>query len=197
MLRLQDIMTSDVVTMSPDLSLRDAMDLLTARHITGAPVVSRGKVIGVISLTDLAEFAAGTPGLPIGQPEVPEWGELIDPFEFIDDEPPAAYFLQLWEDSGDDVADRIALPEGPEWSGLEEHTVGEAMNQRVVSLPPEASVEEAADVMRRAQIHRLLVMRDSQLLGVASTTDISRAVADHRLTNRVYVFGAPASRRGG
>lgn len=196
MLRLQDIMTADVVTVSPDLSLRDAIDLLTGRHITGAPVVAGGKVIGVISLTDLAELAAGTPGLPVRHAELPEWSELIDPFEYVDDEPPAAYFLQLWEDSAADVSERIASPESPEWNALEERTVGEAMNHRVISLPPETPVEKAADVMRRAQIHRLLVMRDAQLLGVVSTTDISRAVADHRLTNRIYVFGTPAARRG-
>ncbi|MGH7679433.1 MAG: CBS domain-containing protein, partial [Gemmatimonadaceae bacterium] len=32
-------MTQDVLTVSPDLSVREAMDLLTSRHISGAPVV--------------------------------------------------------------------------------------------------------------------------------------------------------------
>jgi CBS domain-containing protein len=58
MLRVRDIMTTDVVTLSPDLSLRDAMALLTRRHISGAPVVSAGRVVGVASLTDFADFAA-------------------------------------------------------------------------------------------------------------------------------------------
>lgn len=197
MLRLQDIMTSDVVTVSPDLSLRDAMDLLTSRHITGAPVVSAGEVVGVVSLTDLAEFVAGSPGSPVGHAEVPEWGELNDPFEFVeDDEPPAAYFLQLWEDAGADVAERIASPDSPEWSALVEHTVGEAMSYHVIAMPPDAAVEVAADVMRNAQIHRLLVMTDAELLGVVTTTDIARAVADRRLSTRVYVFGAAAGNRG-
>lgn len=196
MLRLQDIMTSDVVTVSPDLSLRDAMDLLTSRHITGAPVVSAGEVVGVVSLTDLAEFAAGSPGAPVEQAEVPDWGELHDPFEFADEEPPAAYFLQLWEDAGADVAERMASPNGPEWNTLQEHTVDEAMSHRVIAMPPDTAVETAAAVMRSAQIHRVLVMTDAELLGVVTTTDIARAVADRRLSTRVYVFGGAAANRG-
>lgn len=196
MLRLQDIMTRDVVTVSSELSLRDAMDLLTTRHISGAPVVSAGKVVGVISLTDLAEFAAGRPDVPTEHPEVPEWGEINDPFEFVDDEPPAAFFLQLWEDSAVDVVERMASTDGPEWNALEEHTVDEAMNHRVISLPQDTSVAEAAEVMQHAQIHRVLVMDGPELLGVVSTSDIASAVADDRLTKRIYVFGAPVARRG-
>jgi CBS domain-containing membrane protein len=64
MLRIHDIMSTDVVTLSPEASLRDAMDVLTTHHITGAPVVTGRKVVGVVSLTDLAEFAASSPGVP-------------------------------------------------------------------------------------------------------------------------------------
>src|SRR5687767_504781 len=64
MLRLRDIMTREVVTVAPDLSVRDAMELLTSRHISGAPVLSNRKIVGVVSLTDLAELASGSPGVP-------------------------------------------------------------------------------------------------------------------------------------
>lgn len=76
MLALNDIMTSDVVALSPDLSLRDAMDLLTARHISGAPVVSRNHVVGVVSLTDLAEFATQATKVPSLHPGDVEWNAL-------------------------------------------------------------------------------------------------------------------------
>lgn len=197
MLRLQDIMTRNVVTVSPQLSLRDAMDLLTSKHISGAPVVVSGKVVGVISLTDLAELAAATLHMPTQNPEISEWPQNQDPVEWIDeDEPPAAYFAQLWEDSDANVFERMAETGGPEWNGLEEHTVGEAMSPKVLSLPPDALVEDAAAVMRRAGIHRLLVMEGLNLVGLVSTKDISDAVADHRFTSRVYVFGTPAAGRG-
>ena len=197
MLRLKDIMTPDVLTLSPELSVRDAMGLLTSRHISGAPVVSAGKVVGVVSLTDLAECAAGTPGVPTERPEIAEWGEFEAPEEWIEgDEPPAAFYAHMWDDAGADVVERMADVSGPEWNVLEEYTVGETMNRKVSALPPDTPVEEAADVMRRAGIHRILVMENSRLLGVVTTKDITDAVADHKLTSRVYVFGSPARDRG-
>lgn len=197
MLRLKDIMTRDVLTVSPELSVRDAMELLTSRHISGAPVVSRGKVVGVVSLTDLAEGAAAAPGVPTQRPEIAEWGEFEAPLEWIEgDEPPAAFFAEMWEDAGADVAERMAEAMGPEWNMLEELTVGETMNRKVSALAPDTPVEEAADVMRRAAIHRVLVMENGELLGVVTTTDVTDAVADHLFTNRVYVFGTHAGERG-
>lgn len=197
MLRIREIMTTDVVTLSPDASLRDAMEALTSRHITGAPVAAGRKVIGVVSLTDLAEFAAASPGVPTLRPPVDEpddWenaGDLPSP-----DEPPSAYFAELYDDAGADVTLRMDHTDSPEWNVLEDHTVAEAMNRRVSALPPDAPVDHAAAVMRRAGIHRVLVMEGPELLGVLTTTDIANAVADHRLQARTYVFGHSAMARG-
>jgi acetoin utilization protein AcuB len=62
MLKLSDIMTTEVATASPELSLREAMDLLSSRHITGAPVVAGGKVVGVFSASDLLAFLSDFDG---------------------------------------------------------------------------------------------------------------------------------------
>lgn len=197
MLRIREIMSTDVVTLSPDASLRDAMDVLTSRHITGAPVVSAGKVVGVVSLTDLAECAAASPGIPTLRPpvdDIDEWENAGD-LAYLD-EPPSAYFADLYDDAGADVAQRIDQTESPEWNSLEDHTVSEAMNRRISVLPPDAPVDHAAAVMRRAGIHRVLVMDGRALLGVLTTTDIANAVADHRFDSRVYVFGKAAGARG-
>lgn len=198
MLRIHEIMSTDVVTLSPEASLRDAMDVLTTHHITGAPVVTGRKVVGVVSLTDLAEFAASSPGVPtFRQPvaDLDEWENAGDSAYL--DAPPSAYFLELYDDAGADVVERFDQTETPEWNSLEDHTVGEAMNRRISVLPPDAPVDHAAGVMRRAGIHRVLVMDGSELRGVLTTTDIANAVADHRFTSRVYVFGKQAESRGG
>ena len=88
------------------------------------------------------------------------------------------------------VAERMSVTEGPEWSTLDDTTVTQAMTQKVCALPPGTPVAAAADYMRKHGIHRVLVMDGSQLLGIVSTSDISQAVADHKLTSRVYVFGS-------
>jgi len=195
MLRLHDIMTREPLTLSPEHSLRDAMSLFASHHISGAPVVANGKVVGVVSLTDLAEFAASDNGVPTERSELAEWGEWDEPRDLPEgEEPSSVYFSQLWDDAGADVAERIGETGGPEWNSLQESTVGEVMTRDVCALSPRAPVDYAAHVMRTAGIHRVFVMDGDTLLGVVTTKDISDAVADHRLTTRTLVFGASGAR---
>lgn len=194
MLRLRDIMTTDVVTISPELTLRDAMALLASRHLSGAPVVAAGKVVGVISATDLMELAAALPGVPNprAQPdEVEDW--QVPALELAEDEVAETYFSELWDDVGADVSTRMNEVEGPEWNALDEHTVAEAMTRSIFALPPGTVVEFAAYRMRALGVHRVLVMQGEALVGIVTTKDIANAVADHRLTTRTFVFPSTSS----
>lgn len=198
MLRLRDIMTEDVITFDPNLSIREAMDALVSRRVSGAPVVSGGEVIGVISASDLLQFAAAMPGVPTEREAGQEWLDEVSGDEDdeavladagADDDPSALYFTELWDDAGATVVDRMASTMGAEWNTLEEHTVSEAMTRApVIALPPDTLVTVAADYMRRAKIHRVLVMTGNALAGVVTSSDITAAVADGKLTSRTYVF---------
>ena len=54
MLTAGDIMTKDVVMLSPDMSVADTSELLVRYRIHGAPVVdAAGQLIGMVSLVDL------------------------------------------------------------------------------------------------------------------------------------------------
>ena len=64
MVALHDIMSTDVITVAPKTTLRDAMELLVARHVTGVPVVSGGEVVGIVSNSDLLALASAVPGVP-------------------------------------------------------------------------------------------------------------------------------------
>jgi len=48
-----DIMTRDVITASPELSLEQAMRLVSERRIRHLPVTKDGRVIGVVSSGDM------------------------------------------------------------------------------------------------------------------------------------------------
>lgn len=188
MLRLRDIMTTNVVTVSPELTIRDAMALLSTRHLSGAPVLAGKKVLGVVSLTDLAGFAAAEPAAPTERPQQAE-EEWEAPTEWVEgEEAPATFFAEMWQDAGADVAERFDEVAAPEWDVLAEHTVSEAMNRTICSLPPDAFVDHAAQYMRRAGVHRVLVMDGETLVGLLTTKDIADAVADRKLESRVYVF---------
>jgi predicted transcriptional regulator len=181
MAEVRDLMSRDVVTVSPDLSLRDTVGLLDDRHITGAPVVSNGQVVGVISVSDLMSFEAATPGIPRDRPRQQEW-ELKAPSEWEEgSDAPGTYFSEWWQDAGADLVERFQEVSSPEWDVLVEHTVSEAMNRSVCSIGPDADAAEAAAYMLRAGVHRLLVTDESELVGIITTTDIVRAVAEQRL----------------
>lgn len=150
MLKLKDIMTREVFSAGPDMTIRDAMELLSERHISGAPVVDGGKVVGIFSSSDLLAMLAD-----------------------LNDTTPSLTFRRRKSRT----------------TPLEDVTVDEVMTRKVHSLPPDCSIEEAAQVMVKKQIHRVLVMDGDIVLGIVSTSDVAKAVAEHRIGTRTYVFG--------
>ena len=147
MLKLKDIMTSSVLSVTPQTTLREAMEILSENHISGVPVMSGSKVVGVFSATDLLDFLAD------------------------------------YDETRPEVGLRHArMP-------LDEVSVTEVMTRTIQSLSPEFGVENAAEFMRKAQIHRVLVMDGDIVLGIVSTSDVAKAVAEHRIGTRTYVFG--------
>jgi CBS domain-containing protein len=51
--RVSEVMTTDVITVSPDDTVRHCIALTKKHHIRHLPVVKDGKAIGMISLRDL------------------------------------------------------------------------------------------------------------------------------------------------
>lgn len=149
MLRLRDIMTRDVVSATPDMTIRDAMALLSERHVSGAPVVDGGRVVGIFSATDLLTLLAE-----------------------LNDTTPSLTFRRRRGRS----------------APLEDVTIDEVMTRKVHSLAPDCSVDEAAALMGAKQIHRVLVMNGDVMLGIVTTSDVAKAVAEHKIGNRTYVF---------
>jgi CBS domain-containing protein len=173
-------MTRDVITVSPGLSLRDLVDLLAARHIGGAPVVAGRKVVGVVTGADILSFLASEPVVP---PTLPgDADTVLEPAEEWTDEEQAlgAYFGDFWPDAGADAVARLQSSESPEWDLLEDHTVAEAMSRRIASVSPHDDVAAAARKLESAGVHRLLVLDRGALVGILTTSDVSRAVAHHR-----------------
>jgi CBS domain-containing protein len=191
MLRLQDIMTRDVVGLDPEMTLRNALEILAARHISGAPVLEGGRVVGIFSATDVIEFLATTPGVPdvSDRDQDGEPRGLEEPDD-SDADAGAAYFIDFWSNAGADVAERFRDTGTAAWDLLAEHTVGEAMSRSVVALAPGVDARNAADAMQRTHAHRVIVIDDGRLVGIVSALDIARAVAQRKLDSPRYVFPA-------
>ncbi len=192
MLRVRDIMTRDVTVVSPETTLRDAIEILAREHVSGAPVVSGRTIVGVVSSTDLLGFATtlrSAPGMHDERPADEDWKDREPEMEIDDnDAPPSAFFSEMWEDDVADLSERIDAPESPERNALEAHEVSEVMTRELWTLPSDADAREAADLMRTHGIHRVLVVDDGALAGIVSALDIAKAVSDRRFTTRSYVF---------
>jgi CBS domain-containing protein len=77
--------------------------------------------------------------------------------------------------------DVIALEAEAEERGyaalLEETTVRDVMTPRALTISPDADVRDAARQMLYADVHRLFVASEGALVGVISSTDLTRAIA--------------------
>ena len=51
---VSDLMTRNVVTVSPDADIREAASLMASERVRRLPVTKSGKLIGIISLADIA-----------------------------------------------------------------------------------------------------------------------------------------------
>jgi len=193
MLRLRDIMTEDVATVSPETTLRDAMEIITARHISGLPVLAGNSVVGVVTATDLLAFAGSDAIAARVRPRETEWVEWDslseDEDAELDDVNPGAFFTEAWDDPDDgDVSARIGGTDGLTANALDEHTVGELMTRDLWALPSDSDARAAAELMRKHGIHRVLVVDNGILVGIVSSLDIAKAAADKRFTTRAYLF---------
>ena len=77
------------------------------------------------------------------------------------------------EEETEDQAARETLFEGT--------LVRDLMTPQPMTIAPDATIKEAAQQMLYADVHRLFIVDQEQVVGVISTTDIMRAVATGQL----------------
>lgn len=64
-----DIMTRDVVTVSPDQSVSECMSIITENRVRHLPVVDGAQLVGIISIGDLVRWTIATQRMTIEQLE--------------------------------------------------------------------------------------------------------------------------------
>lgn len=53
---IREVMSGDLITISPDNSIEDAMRIMTSKFIRHLPVLEKGNLLGVISIGDVVKF---------------------------------------------------------------------------------------------------------------------------------------------
>ncbi len=153
-MKVKDVMIRDVITCMPDDPLGLVARLFRENHISGIPVVEDGKVVGIVSETDLLRLF-----------KTPEYsGELWlpSPLEII--EIPVRSLVRFEEA-------KKAL------ESMKSKPVRDIMKKEVHSVSPEDSLEEASSKMVRYRINRLPVVENGKLVGIVARSDIIRGLS--------------------
>jgi CBS domain-containing protein len=58
-IRVRDIMTTDLITVTPDTSLMAVLDLMIKKHVRRIPVVQGEEIQGIVYLSDLFRHVGG------------------------------------------------------------------------------------------------------------------------------------------
>jgi CBS domain-containing protein len=153
-LRARDVMQANVLAVPPELTLAALEDFLLSKRISGAPVVEDGKVIGIVSRSDVVRCLSLERSLS---------GLIADGLA-----------------SREEPASSVRLPTDVE-ERLTAHTVRDAMVVDPVVVPPDAPIADVARLLHERHIHRVLVTEGATLRGVISTLDLVRLIAAGRL----------------
>jgi predicted transcriptional regulator len=146
--RVEDVMTPDVIAVAPNTSLAALVQLFLHHDIAGAPVVDEeGKPVGVVSASDLLDVTRRS-----GQVGVPR-------------------YYRLW--NGHIRAVGITDEGSNHVMGI----VSDVMTPSVVAIDRRSTVREAAQLMARVDVHRLVVTEAGRACGVLTTMDCLKVLA--------------------
>ena len=53
--RVEDVMTRDIICVDPGQSVNDCMEIMTEKHIRHLPVLENGQLVGIISIGDVVK----------------------------------------------------------------------------------------------------------------------------------------------
>jgi len=147
---VKDVMSKNVITISSEESVRDAIEKMAKNNISGLIVVENEKVVGVISESDIIKFVSS------------EFPEIKTPMNVT------LSILQVLE-SGIRII--------KEMKKIGKLKVKDLMNKKIFSVKPEDTILEAARTMSKKDVRRLPVIDESgKLVGVISRTDILKAL---------------------
>jgi CBS domain-containing protein len=148
MLHARDIMTTEVLTVSPETSISELSKILENRKIGGLPVVDKGgRLLGVITQSDLVDRARDL--------ELPPAINILD-FHF---------YLQI----PSHLLQRVEKMLGT--------TVGDCMTSNPVTVAPDTPVAGIAALMAKQKMHTIPVLEGGKIVGVIGKMDLVRAMA--------------------
>lgn len=147
MLNASDIMTTDVITVKEDTSLKDLAKILYKNHINGVPVVDDDSaLLGIICESDLIRKDKKL--------HIPTVVAIFD----------AVVYLE----SSKNIE--------KEFKRISATTVGELYTKKAITVDEKTPVDEIATIMTQKKIYTIPVMDGDLLVGIIGKADLLRTI---------------------
>jgi CBS domain-containing protein len=149
MLKAQDVMTKDVITVKPQTTVAELARIFADSRISSAPVVDEGgALLGMVSETDLVEQDKSL--------HIPTVVSIFDWVIYLESDKRFEKELQK----------------------MTAQTVGEIYSQQLFFVAPDAPVSQVADIMSREKVHAVPVLKDGRVVGIVGRIDLIRTMMD-------------------
>lgn len=143
----KDIMTRDVITVTPDTDITQATKILLERRINGLPVVDKNqRLVGIVCQSDMIAQQQRIP--------LPSLFTLLD-----------GYITLTSAKQFEKEVQKIAAT-----------LVAQAMTADPVTVKPDTSLEEIAHLMVGKKLHTLPVVDKGKLVGIVGKEDMLRTL---------------------
>jgi CBS domain-containing protein len=152
-MKVRDVMTTDIVVLSPDETIAEAVEKFAKHRISGCPVVDdRGYVVGIMTETDILE-SLKTHYRELKMKVPPE---TIIGISFVE------------------IAKKKEAMEA--FEEISTRLVKEVMTRRVTTARPDDDLEDVIQMMVRNDVNRVPITDKNVLVGIVTRGDIIRAV---------------------
>ncbi len=144
----KDIMTTDVITVDPETSVKDAANIMSEHGISGLPVVRDNKLVGIVTENDLI--------IKDKKLHFPEYINVLG----------GIIYLESYKKFEEEFKKFTAVK------------VKELMTTDVITANPEDSIEDLATIMHQKNINRIPVVDNAgQMIGIVTRNNIVKHIA--------------------
>lgn len=160
MKKVKDFMNRNVIFFKPDDSIFDVAKTFSEKNISGAPVIQKEKLVGMISASDIVKFMS-----------MKLAGSLLFPSNLIQHSLSLMLlnFLKVGKDH---------LGFKKELKKISRTEVRHIMSKKVITIGPEGKLYEVASLMHRHDINRLPVVEKGKVIGIVAREDLVRALVE-------------------
>ncbi|NYT12000.1 MAG: CBS domain-containing protein [Methanomassiliicoccales archaeon] len=153
-MKVEDIMTREVVTVAEKDTLQEVSKVFFERSISGAPVLdSTGEVVGMVSESDIVKSV---------KPYEERLKMIYPSLSFMS----VTFEKNTEEKAIDDVVREV-----------QHKTVREIMSRQVHTLSPDDPISKAVTMINEENVNRLPVIIEGKLVGIVTRADILRCLA--------------------